>query len=161
MPNCFNCNHEFNYGDSFCSNCGRKFKTPKQDFPKKPHLVYPHNDLSRELRALDNKRLKYAKISAGCIAPLTLLITLASIKSGNWTLTIIFLILNLGVPLFFIYRNRTHDEYYELPGAWIDGKHRCVFCGHKGIYKKGEYKSNCVTASCTGCEAFLYCESKS
>lgn len=37
-----------------------------------------------------------------------------------------------------------------------DGEHRCIFCGNRGIYRKGEYRTDKKYSSCSACGAFLF-----
>lgn len=53
-------------------------------------------------------------------------------------------------------RYLSQQEYYGLPGSRDNGKHRCVMCGHPGIYKHGQYKSDNVFSDCSKCEAQLF-----
>jgi len=51
----------------------------------------------------------------------------------------------------------TKKEYYSLPGAYsLEGAHRCIKCGNKGIYKKGQYQTNNTYALCSKCEEPFY-----
>jgi predicted RNA-binding Zn-ribbon protein involved in translation (DUF1610 family) len=53
------------------------------------------------------------------------------------------------------------SEYYTVPGSRdADGEHRCISCGHRGIYRKGEYRSNTVEAHCSKCGFHFWNESK-
>lgn len=53
-------------------------------------------------------------------------------------------------------------QYYRLPGARCDnGDHRCVHCGSRsaegrGIYTRGQYKSNNKFHECSKCKELLF-----
>lgn len=164
MPRCFDCNSEFKSGDAFCSNCGKSLRSkrlsgenkPVDNYPQKPKPRFPHDDLSVSMRKQTQDRLDRGLTLAGCIGVVTFFAIYIGIVSKSWAFPLIMLAINFFVPAYMINRNRTYHEYYMLPGSKIDGQHRCIFCGHKGVYKKGEYRTNNVIASCTGCNAFLY-----
>lgn len=51
----------------------------------------------------------------------------------------------------------SEGDYYTIPGSRDDnGKHRCIHCGHVGIYRKGEYKTNNTHAQCSSCATHLW-----
>ena len=51
----------------------------------------------------------------------------------------------------------TIDEYRALPGAMDDdGEHRCISCGHRGIYRRTIYRTRTALAACSKCEAPLW-----
>lgn len=63
--------------------------------------------------------------------------------------------------MFFLHPSRwlSKGEYYAFRGSRLDnGKHRCVFCGGRGIYRRGEYKSDNRYAYCSKCESPLFAE---
>jgi hypothetical protein len=48
-------------------------------------------------------------------------------------------------------------EYRTLPGSTdAAGQHRCVYCGKRGIYRRGAYASNSTWHECTGCRKHLF-----
>ena len=48
-------------------------------------------------------------------------------------------------------------EYRSLPHSTsADGQHRCIYCGGRGIYKHGQYKSNTVWHDCSKCGVTLF-----
>lgn len=65
---------------------------------------------------------------------------------------------NLGFTVAFTYiTGRNHDQYYSIPGSRNEhGHHRCIFCGNRGIYKHGQYKSNSTWHDCSKCGENLY-----
>lgn len=70
-----------------------------------------------------------------------------------------FLVLiNISIIIFCSYISlRSRKEYQKIPHA-IDGRgaHRCIFCGNRGIYKHGQYKSNSTWHDCSQCGENLY-----
>jgi hypothetical protein len=72
-----------------------------------------------------------------------------------------FIVVALVSLAFSINPNRwlSPSEYYSFPGARFEsGQHRCIFCGAKGIYRRGEYKTNNKYAQCSQCESPLFAE---
>lgn len=58
-------------------------------------------------------------------------------------------------------RSWTEDDYYSVPGSRDEqGEHRCIVCGHRGIYRHGEYKSNAEYADCSKCKTNLWVGTK-
>lgn len=166
MAKCFDCNHDFKPGSAFCSNCGRslkpKTKNPNarensgRDYAPAPKPRFPHDDLSVTIRQQEHKRARMAFWALCGIAPFTIYFIVMGYLHKDWLMAGILFIVNLGLPIYIVERRRTYAEYLALPGSELGGNHHCVFCGHKGVYKKGQYKSDVVTATCTGCNAFLY-----
>ena len=50
----------------------------------------------------------------------------------------------------------TQTEYYQFSHSRFNGQHRCIFCGHSGIYKKGVYASSRVDHNCSKCGEELF-----
>lgn len=54
---------------------------------------------------------------------------------------------------------RSSTLYYEIEGSRdAQGKHRCIKCGGRGIWRKGQYKSNDVYCYCSKCQFGLWKE---
>lgn len=67
----------------------------------------------------------------------------------------------IGALLFLggIKSTLSAKAYYRLPGTQgVDGEHRCVMCGWRGIYRSTIYKTQTVTASCAKCKTHLFNE---
>ena len=58
----------------------------------------------------------------------------------------------------YAFRVRKKD-YTGLPHA-VDtgGVHRCIFCGNRGIYRQGQYKTNNTHSNCSKCQKHLFTE---
>ena len=56
----------------------------------------------------------------------------------------------------------TQSQYYSLPGSrFVNGDHRCIFCGlrakdGRGIYTHGQYKSSTKFHECSKCKQELF-----
>lgn len=50
-------------------------------------------------------------------------------------------------------------HYYSMVSSRSgSGEHRCVFCGNRGIFRRGEYKTDNVYAQCSRCGEQLFIE---
>lgn len=50
-------------------------------------------------------------------------------------------------------------EYRTLPGSTdAAGRHRCVHCGRRGIFRRGAYASNATWSDCSSCRTHLFVE---
>ena len=53
----------------------------------------------------------------------------------------------------------TPTEYYSIAGSRFEnGEHRCIHCGHKGIWRKGRYRTSNVYSFCSKCRKPLYAQ---
>ena len=65
----------------------------------------------------------------------------------------------LALFVYNILGKFTPTNYYAVEGSLgQDGEHRCIFCGNRGIYRKGEYRTDKKYSSCSACGAFLFQE---
>jgi hypothetical protein len=67
-------------------------------------------------------------------------------------------LINISVISFCSYiSSMSRTDYRQIPHA-VDGRgaHRCIFCGNRGIYKHGQYKSNSTWHDCSSCGENLY-----
>ena len=78
-----------------------------------------------------------------------------------WTAFVLTIIL---VVAAFIYFGMVGDwmtpyEYYSIRGSrYANGDHRCVYCGWRGIWRKGEYQGNTTYCRCSKCKKALFIE---
>lgn len=80
-------------------------------------------------------------------------------NTAVYTLIFLFFVASL-VKGFVPSPNRwlTFDEYYSIEGSRNEQGHTCIFCGNKGIYRKGEYRGNNQYAYCSKCRKELFIE---
>lgn len=170
--NCFKCQAENVDSANFCSNCGRQFNSKTSGVErKKPRAV--QDGLSKaDMDGLSKIRLnrKVRAISAGLVGFVFaggMMIYLLNaektiIKESPILMGLPVLIFAVLVFLLLLYcRQISRAEYESLPGAiGTDGQHRCIFCGHRGIYRHGQYRSNQVWNDCSMCGRTLYMSSK-
>ena len=68
-----------------------------------------------------------------------------------------------GVVITVLPIGYTEDDYYQIAGSrFKDGGHRCVSCGHGGIWRHSPYRSNHTVATCSNkaCGVDLWKEPK-
>ena len=158
--NCFNCRAECAPSSAFCSRCGRSL-SPKENSPisslknQKTRMDggYPARETLDALIALRKKRLGQISVLCGLAAVVA---AAAAIFLGPFT--VLFVVVPALWFGFWLYGISSKD-YYALPYARDEsGNHRCIFCGNKGIYRKGEYKTNNTHSSCSKCQKHLFTE---
>lgn len=120
---------------------------------------WPHPQLAAGLAAIRAARLRRAKANARIVLLLAVPITcLLALKFGLPGLGIALVV----SALLALNGYSTLDgvcgiEYRALPGSSdASGTPRCVYCGHRGVYCKGEYKTSSTWHQCTGCRKHLF-----
>jgi len=162
---CQNCSAAKRENDNFCPNCGAKVDTNK----KQPQKNYkPDNVNFVALQEQSNKALelirKDIKEFASTVNPMLYIAYAILCYLLYKNLSGLHLLVSLGFSSIFIWsikadpnRLLRSSEYYSIPGSTnLNGEHRCIYCGARGVYKHGEYKSNITYAKCTKCETYLY-----
>jgi len=162
---CPNCNSQTSKNDNFCPNCGAKVESNKEQ-PNKNHKSDGVNFI--ELKEQSNKALelirKDIKDFASAVNPMLYIAyaVLCYLFYKNFSgLHLLFLIGFSSVFLWMIKADPNRllrsSEYYSILGSTnLNGEHRCIYCGARGVYKHGQYKSNITYAKCTKCESYLY-----
>lgn len=148
---CHSCKTKIDTEANFCTNCGLASK-PMEN-------IRDNNDNSREeslamWRKMKRTKTVQASIFACIAAALGCLI--GWLFSGSyWGMS--FGALLLGSVVFQGYPSITKKNYYSLPySRGVRNAHRCIFCGHHGIFKTGQYKTTKTHSSCSSCQEFLY-----
>ena len=121
--------------------------------------AWPHADLTAARAAVRAARLHHAKVVSCMVLVLAApIICLVAFKSG-WTGAGIGLVVTamIWVQAYSSVEDIGGVEYRRLPGS-VDasGKHRCVYCGHRGVFRQGQYASNSTWHQCTGCRKHLF-----
>lgn len=157
---CFACNTICVQDAKFCLNCGHDLaKTsasqPRQSAPSSRHQAnpYPYQASLAEWRDLKAKKLKNTFLLGSLV-----LFTAFAV----WVMTgfgfagqIVTLIACIWTVL--LTHRVSQKNYYALPHALDqEGEHRCIFCGGRGIYRKGVYKSTTVHSNCSKCQQRLF-----
>lgn len=169
---CYDCDHELPLGASYCSNCGRKIRKRserlEEEAKRKERRLAEQALCNNGREAYHNYRKELADQAAnrkpvvwgvfsifGFIALASYFLNLGLAVVG------IFIVMAIVSLTFFINPNRwlSPAEYYSFTGSRFEnGQHRCIFCGAKGIYRQGEYKTNNKYARCSNCESSLFSE---
>jgi hypothetical protein len=121
--------------------------------------VWPHPQLAAGLAAIRAARLHRAKRDARIVlvlaAPITCLVALKFGLPGVCIALVVTALLAMNG--YSTVNGVCGIEYRTLPGSTdASGKHRCVYCGHRGVYRSGEYKTSSTWHQCTGCRKHLF-----
>lgn len=156
MKNCFSCGADCQPDAKFCHQCGRDFTKgaraarPEPPRSEPPRSTYPHAESLAQLEALKARKMRKAWILAGVgIALMT-----AGLVGPRWEGSVLLLVPFFAMAIFAL-RIKKWD-YYAIAHSRVDGEHRCIFCGNRGIWRKGVYKSNEVIHNCSQCKKELY-----
>lgn len=166
MKYCRACGKQIQDADAFCGACGASQKEKvavsqgRQWAPREPR--------NRWVPALETEegRVRFKKISDAhrkSFQRYLLISLLGFLLAGAMVLfypspysfapavvAVISIVLMLEVGW-------SEREYYSVPGSMdTDGNHRCIFCGNKGIYHHGKYKSYVKYADCSKCKKNLW-----
>jgi hypothetical protein len=168
---CFTCGATLDVHAGFCSSCGRQIKKPSPDHrgnqPSGTHnqsamiteSAKAYDLLYQAISVAEKKaRVNYIKFLLLmlflCLAVAVLLPSSRFIIFSPVLLFPLIIFVVQGMPGKG--RWAVESEYYSLPHSKANGHHRCIFCGAKGIYRKGQYASNYVYSRCTKCSGNLY-----
>lgn len=179
MKTCRDCGAEVAAGAAFCSNCGKRVgptsETSTQGAGRRFKQARKEQDEAlrkqseAELAALRQRIVEAARADNRRMRPRMALLALVTIGvflvTGEWA--------NWGVMLpgavlighlIAVMQNTgmrwlTSTEYYSITGSRNrNGGHRCINCGHPGIYRKGQYQSNITYAGCSKCGQAFFAE---
>jgi hypothetical protein len=114
---------------------------------------YPHPESLAQWETLKQKKMKNALICSG--------IGVVLVLSGGFVADAFGAIFAFVLSSWMVTRAYRVDksDYYSLPHA-LDGdsEHRCIFCGSRGIYRQGQYKTNNTHSNCSKCQERLFSE---
>ncbi len=152
---CFNCNHINERGSKFCSNCGKDFKAKKSEHNNNPN--YPNLDAVKMHG--DKYKEKSNNPATVIIVYLLALIVLFFIVGGDLASFFVISLVMLVFAVMGICATRvvTEEFYYTIPTSRdVNGNHRCIFCGNKGIYKSTIYRTSTTVNACSKCSKELF-----
>lgn len=174
MKKCFDCGAELDPTAAFCSECGRKVggkgRAPGNDEARQQRKARDEalkKQSDAEVRALRGRIIKAAEARNRVIRPFLIglagMAIVAAVAKGGVFHPLVGI---PGVAAIFLYTMQSNgyrwlfsSEYYSITGSTDqDGQHRCIFCGHKGIFRQGQYRSNATYASCSKCKTSLFVE---
>jgi len=166
---CTQCSHGIRAGDKFCAKCGHPVSGQKTQH--KPRAPFANPTGVAEYAALVALKNKIASrrwavlvgiyvVLAGFIGVISAAPEFAAHRNGWGTIGmtyVIGLVILAFVGAFLTQRFVSSDEYYAMAGSrGASGEHQCIHCGHRGIYVKGEYRTNYRHHSCTKCKSHLF-----
>lgn len=152
---CFDCQHENPRGSKFCSNCGKDFKAKKSG--KDNNSAYPDHNA---VKIYEGRLKERANNPVVVTSVWILILVVAFFLSGADILSTI--LVGLFTSIFYVAILKAtltinEDFYYTIPTSKdINGEHRCIFCGNKGIYKNTIYRTSITQHSCTKCRKSLF-----
>lgn len=157
---CFNCNATCTQEAKFCLNCGSDLGRPSapqikqsSQFARRPTNSYPHPGSLAKWREMKARKLKTSFLFVG----IALLATFAAVPMSSIDPGGLLLAFFVCMSIIWIAHRVSQKNYYALPHARDeDGEHRCIFCGGRGIYRKGVYKSSTVHSNCSKCQKRLF-----
>lgn len=166
---CTQCSASMSRSDKFCAACGH----PARRAPRsaQPRPVFSNADGAAQHLALQADKARRARKRCG-VAFLVYLVAGAAwivnqaaghdLRAAN-LFALVGMTYAIGlVPLFIIGAFLagtavSSDEYYAVTGSRNgEGEHQCVHCGHRGIYVRGEYRTNYRHHNCSRCKQYLY-----
>ncbi len=167
---CFDCGELLPDGASFCSNCGRQILKRSERVQRDANREGQKN---AEQALLAESKAAYDKLRASITEDATE--SNKATRAVSWvclaTLPIVYFVdqlwcfASLAGFGFFVTRKQDPDrrlskgEYYSLAGSRFgNGDHRCIFCGAKGIFRKGVYAADTTLAGCSKCSEPLFYE---
>jgi hypothetical protein len=175
MKTCWDCSTALDPTAAFCSNCGRQVRSKGGNVPRNEGLSQlrkgQEDALKKqskdELVALKERIIQAARARNRSLLPLlaglVCFLLGAYFVNGGWGNLYVII---PGVSAFALMLDMAHHngqrwlyqaEYYSIAGSRDnDGKHRCISCGHKGIYVQGQYRTNAKFSSCSKCKKPLF-----
>lgn len=170
MNSCPACKNELAAGAAFCSSCGRKVgsepgedrrsRRRKDDSDLHARSMADLAALRGRIRSASQAYARRVRVRSAILAGL---LPGAFALTGDiyspWVLFPAALLLAHLVALALGGGDRwlTSSEYYSLTGSRnSSGEHRCLDCGHPGIQRKGEYRTDAVYARCGKCGYNLF-----
>lgn len=166
---CTQCSHVVRAGDKFCANCGRPVSGQKSHHKARAPFSNPVGVAEyAALVALKNKiasrrwaiLIGVYVVVAGFIGAASAAPEFAAHKNGWGTIGmsyVIGLVVLAVIGTLLTQKMVSSDEYYAMTGSRAEsGDHQCIHCGHRGIYVKGEYRTNYRHHSCTKCKSHLF-----
>lgn len=176
MKKCFGCGAELDPSAAFCGKCGRQVRGKGEG--RAPGSGEARQQKERdaalrkrgaaELDALRIRIIQGAQESNRKTKPYALGLAIFAVVvymvSGEFNFySLIPFAIALGLWIAMArndgYRWLGSSEYYSITGSTDpNGKHRCIFCSHKGIFKRGQYKGNSTFSYCSKCREPLFAE---
>ena len=154
MP-CPKCKKDSPLLSKFCMHCGLDFKAEsarsKNRSDEKSVFATHRAESMAKLSDILGKQLKNTYIAGGAGLFLAIvggfLFQIGGIVGG----------IVIGYVSYHLATRFTSNEYYSIPHSKdASGNHRCIYCGNKGVYVQGEYRTNNKHSSCSKCKEHLF-----
>jgi hypothetical protein len=168
---CADCKKIIGDAVTTCPHCNSVQKLPAQTRNTHSNSRSEHGQVRRSPSAMESEatRKKFAQIEEkhssrrnlwGASASVFVLASLGLLATSQFTFYALIPFFGVIVSLAGYQHVRwTKDEYYSLPGSRNEsGEHRCVHCGKRGIFNRGEYKTDLTHANCSQCKRHLFTE---
>lgn len=175
MKTCWDCSTALDPTAAFCSNCGRQVRSKGSHVPRNEGLSQQSKaqedalkkQSQDELVALKDRITQAARARNRSLLPvlagLVCFLLGAYLVKDGWDNLYVFI---SGVSAFALMIDMfNHNgqrwlypaEYYSIAGSRDNkGEHRCISCGHKGVYTQGQYRTNAKFSSCSKCKKPLF-----
>jgi len=163
---CTQCSHRLGAADKFCAGCGHAVSGNRPpDRPRQPFSNPAGKAAHAALMVAKEERVLRRGMVLGVlylvVPGLVGLTVLARPGPDMWSTVAscyVFGLIPFAVFALLLMNKRvSEDEYYGLPGSrGSDGGHRCIHCGHRGIYVRGEYRTNFRHHNCSKCKTNLF-----
>ena len=135
--------------------------------PRKPREIDMSGDPYGVVKARVNRRYLKAGVAvcvAGLLAVLAFEAYAFSRGEFSWEpIAVVGVIAVVIGAMIAAHAEFNEDDYYSVQGSrFADGGHRCVHCGHGGIWRHSPYRTNHTLADCSNkaCGLTLWREAK-
>ena len=161
---CFDCGNTITPQDHYCPKCGRQIRGRR----RREHSTPPSWPQAESVTALNkileenvaaSERFKSQFIKWWFIALFPVAVALYFV--WNFFALVVGVAIGGGIgifiPLLTQPRGLSSAQYYSIPHSSTDnGKPRCIYCGHVGLYTHGQYRSYTKFHDCAKCSRNLY-----
>lgn len=175
MANCTQCGTPAKPGDKFCGKCGHQFggANPRRDGQDRRNGSHQHARPAAILPALQTpsglarfdeiwssrrqhaKSVRTACLLLSCLGFGAAFVAYQAHSDAAFAFGIVSFIILAVAARAGAGAYMKEADYYSIPGSRDDsGNHRCIRCGNRGIFRKGEYKTankyaNCSKSDCS------------
>ncbi len=183
MSFCTNCRNRLDEKDKFCGRCSTPVRRasdhneprndargrdsyrgqPTNQAPRRPFVPALETDAGKAafnaLMALKQANVSRKRKIAGSLVVVCLLVGCgaAAAHQDFWPACVVIGFISFLVLALADVSGFSEQEYYSIPGTKDgSGEHRCIYCGHRGIYRHGQYKTNNEYADCSKCKKNLW-----
>lgn len=134
---------------------------PGQPGSPVPAAALPYPSVEAGLAAFRARRMASAKAQSVFILLFAVPLALYCAVAEGWVPCAISLLVTLLLinQCYASVGSVSEAEYRSLPGSTdAAGRHRCVHCGRRGIFRRGAYASNATWSDCSSCRTHLFVE---